>query len=192
MTTTPHEDVFQPEPATPLGPARGRLTLVFLAVIALGLIVARGLAPPADDAAVQGPLSGPAPEVVLSTFDGGEWRLSTHLADDGRPVVLNLWASWCIPCREEIPELSSFATDNPNVAVVGVAVNDREASAQALADELQPAYLVGLDATGRLRDRYPSVGMPFTVVIDGQGMIRWSKAGGVTADELASATAGVG
>ena len=191
MSTTRHEDVFQPEPAAPLGPSRGRLTLVFLAVIALGLIVARGLGAPPEDTTAQGPLSGPAPEVVLSTFDGDEWRLSTHLAEDGRPVVLNLWASWCIPCREEIPELSSFATENPHVAVVGAAVNDQEASALALASELQPAYLVGMDATGRLRDRYPSVGMPFTVIIDGQGMIRWSKAGGVTADALVRARASV-
>lgn len=190
MSTTSTRDA--PEPAAPLGPARGRLTLVFLAVIAVGLVVAQGLSAPTDDPTAQGPLSGPAPEVVLATFEGDEWRLSRHLADDGRPVVLNLWASWCLPCREEIPELSAFADDHPDVAVVGAAVNDQEDPARQLAAELAPTYLVGLDTTGRLRDRYPSVGMPFTVLIDERGMIRWSKAGGVTAADLAAAVAGIG
>jgi thiol-disulfide isomerase/thioredoxin len=184
MTTPDPDSVFHDE-AAPLRPARGRLTIVFVVVIAVGLLI--GQRDPAVDGA-SGSLSGIAPEVVLTTFDGDEWRLSEHLTDDGRPVVLNLWASWCVPCREEIPELSAFADANPGVAVVGVAVNDQETDAMALARDLAPSYLVGMDATGRLRDSYPSVGMPFTVLIDSQGIIRWSKAGGVTAAELEEVT----
>ena len=185
MQTTEPGDMF-PEP---LAPARGRLTLVFVVVVAIGLVVAQGLEDPGDTDAS---LSGVAPEVVLIGFDGTEWRLSSHLVEDGRPVVLNLWASWCIPCRDEIPELSAFSDSHPTLRVVGVAVNDQPADARRLADELEPTYLVGVDATGRLRDLYPSVGMPFTILIDSQGIIRWSKPGGVTADELESVTAGLG
>lgn len=188
MPTPDSVDVF-PEPE-PLGPARGRLTLVFIAVIAIGLLVVQAVGDPSEGS--EGALGGVAPEVVLNAFDGTSWSLSDHLATDGRPVVLNLWASWCIPCREEIPELSSFADQNPGIAVIGVAVNDTEDDARALADELQPSYLVGMDASGRLRDRYPSVGMPFTVLIDGQGVIRWSYAGGVTAAQLSQAVADLG
>jgi len=188
MTTPDPDSVFH-EDAAPLRPARGRLTIVFVVVIAVGLLVGQGLSDPAGDGS-GGSLAGIAPEVVLMTFDGDEWRLSEHLTDDGRPVVLNLWASWCVPCREEIPELSAFADTNPGIAVVGVAVNDGRADAMALARELAPSYLVGMDATGRLRDSYPSVGMPFTVFIDSQGVIRWSKAGGVTAAELEDVTNG--
>lgn len=188
VQTAGADEVF-PEPPAPLAPAKGRLTLLFLTAIALGLLVVRGLGDPGSVGS-GGTLSGVAPEVVLVGFDGAEWRLSHHLAEDGRPVVLNLWASWCLPCREEIPELTAFAARHPDVAVVGVAVNDQEQAARALADELRPGYLVGMDGTGRLRDRYPSVGMPFTVVIDRQGLIRWSKVGGVTADELESVLGG--
>jgi cytochrome c biogenesis protein CcmG, thiol:disulfide interchange protein DsbE len=190
MDATDHAEVL-PESVEPLRPARGRLTLVFIVVIAVGLLVAQAMGEPGDSGS-GGALSGVAPEVVLTDFDGGEWRLSEHLREDGRPVVLNLWASWCIPCREEIPELSAFADSHPAFLLVGVAVNDTLEEARALASELAPRYLVGMDATGRLRDRYPSVGMPFTVVIDRQGIIRWSKAGGVTASELESATAPLG
>ena len=190
METAGTHEVF-PEPAEPLRPARGRLTVVFVAVIALGLLVAQAVGDPGDTG-TGGALSGVAPEVVVRGFDGAEWRLSSHLRDDGRPVVLNLWASWCIPCREEIPELSAFADSHPEFLLVGVAVNDTREEAQQLASDLAPRYLVGMDGTGRLRDRYPSVGMPFTVIIDSQGIIRWSKAGGVTASELESATAALG
>jgi thiol-disulfide isomerase/thioredoxin len=189
METTDHTNIS--ESVEPLRPSRGRLTIVFVVVIAVGLLVAQALGDPGDTGS-GGALSGVAPEVVMSGFDATEWRLSEHLRDDGRPVVLNLWASWCIPCREEIPELSAFADANPGFLLVGVAVNDTLEEAERLASDLAPRYMVGMDGTGRLRDRYPSVGMPFTVVIDGQGIIRWSKAGGVTASELESATAALG
>jgi cytochrome c biogenesis protein CcmG/thiol:disulfide interchange protein DsbE len=185
----PDDPLDQGDPVEPLGPARGRLTLVFLIVIALGLVLARSLGDPGPDGSGS-TLTGFGPEIVMASFDGTEWRLSEHLTDDGRPVVLNLWASWCIPCRDEIPELSAFADARPDIAVIGVSVDQSESEARAMADELQPRYPVGMDSTNRIRERYPSVGMPFTVVIDRQGTIRWSKAGGVTASELERATAG--
>jgi cytochrome c biogenesis protein CcmG/thiol:disulfide interchange protein DsbE len=172
----------EPTDAAPLRPGRGRLTAVFVAVIVIGLGVG-AVTGPGDDT---DPLVGsPAPEVVIEGFDGSEWRLSDHLSRDGRPVVLNLWASWCAPCRDEIPELDAFAASNPGIMVVGAAVNDTPMAAAALAGELQPGYLVGIDATGRLRDRYPSFGMPFTVVIDRTGIIRHTFAGGVRASQIA-------
>lgn len=172
--------------ATPLRPSRGRLSLVFVGVVAVGLIVGSLLRP-------EGPLPNdqryalvdrPAPEVEVDLFDGTRWRLSDHLATDGRTVVLNLWASWCLPCREEIPELDAFAAASPNVVVVGVAVNDTEGPARALFDELRPAYPMGMDVTGSLRDRYPSFGLPFTVIIDSDGVVRHEINGALTADRL--------
>ena len=182
--STPDSGSLFHEPAAPLRPSRGRLTLIFVVVVAVGLVIGRANGPTTSD-----PGGTPAPEVVLTGFDGVTWRLSDHLADDRRPVVLNAWASWCLPCREEIPDLSTFARDNPAVKVVGVAVDDTRDDAAALIAELAPAYLTGMDATGTLTDRYGIIGMPTTFLIDPDGMIVWSKTGAVTADEVEAAVA---
>lgn len=173
-------------PVEPLRPRAGSLTLVFLGVVAVGLAVVTVIDGSREPAGA-GPMVGlVAPEVVLEGFDGTTWRLSEHLQTDGRPVVLNLWASWCLPCREEIPELTTFAASHPDWKVVGVATNDTRPEAEELAAELQPGYLVGMDATGRIRDRYPGFGMPATFVVDATGVVRAQLEGGVTASQLAS------
>lgn len=158
--------------------------MIFLGVVAggVGLSMLFG-----SDVEIGGPMQGrTAPEVAMTGFDGGEWRLSEHLAVDGRPVVLNLWASWCKPCEEEIPELSRFAVAHPDVAVVGVAIRDEFEAAKALIDRLQPDYLTGFDATGRLRDMYVGFGMPATFFIDSQGIVSRQIDGPLTAEDLES------
>lgn len=161
---------------------------MFLGAIVAGLLLAP-LVSSGDDPV--GAMVGlPAPEVSADLFDGGSWRLSEHLAGDGRPLVLNLWASWCEPCRDEIPELTAFAERNPDVLTVGIAVRDEREAAAALVAELEPGYTVGFDATSRLRDQYVGFGMPATFIIDRQGVVVRQFDGPVTADMLEEALAG--
>ncbi|WP_432834403.1 TlpA family protein disulfide reductase [Dactylosporangium sp. CA-092794] len=78
--------------------------------------------------------SGPAlPAMALPCFSGGRY---TDVADlGGTPTVVNLWASYCDPCRYELPALQQFATDGAGrVRVVGVVTKDRHASAQSVID----------------------------------------------------------
>lgn len=157
--------------------------MVFVAVAGLTWLVAQGLA---DSGAADGALVGmTAPETIVETFDGGTWRLSESMGDG--PVVVNLWASYCPPCIEEIPELSRFSTDHPRVTVVGVAVRDDPDDARRMAADLQPTYVIGLDATGRLRDALPTVGLPSTFVIDQSGIIVAQFERPVTAEDLEAA-----
>lgn len=176
--TVEHQD-----PPVPLAMRIGRLTLVFAVVVGLGLLAGSFLlgrnGPPVT--ALKGET---APEVVVVGFDGSEWRLSEHLRQDGRPVVLNLWASWCGPCRAEIPDLDAYAASTPGVLVVGAAVEDREPDARALARELAPGYVIGMDPTGSLRERYLTPGLPATFVIDGDGVLRAVWFGPITKDGL--------
>ena len=78
---------------------------------------------PPMPAAVRG--EGAAPDFSLELFDGTVFSLAGHLADDGRPLILNLWASWCPPCRDEMPDFEAAALANPGVLILGVAVDDR-------------------------------------------------------------------
>jgi thiol-disulfide isomerase/thioredoxin len=176
--TVEHQD-----PPAPLAMRIGRLTLVFVIVVGLGVLAGSFLLG-RDGAPATALEDEAAPEVVVVGFDGSEWRLSEHLRLDGRPVVLNLWASWCGPCRAEIPELDAYAASTPGVLVVGAAVEDREPDARALAQELAPRYLLGMDPTGNLRERYLTPGLPATFVIDGDGILRAVWFGPITEDGL--------
>jgi len=120
----------------------------------------------------RGALAGqPAPEINLSLFDGSEFVLSEHLSADGRPLVLNLWASWCTPCRREIPEFSQVAAANPDVAFVGAAVEDARGPAEAFASEVRASYPLGIDEQRTVKNGYPFVGLPVTYLIDADGTV---------------------
>lgn len=108
-----------------------------------------------------------APGFDVELFDGGTFTLSEST---GRPIVVNLWASWCPPCREEIPDISAFAEAHPDVQVIGVAVEDQEQAAREFAGEIGAAYPLGLGTT-EFEDAYPNLGLPATYVIDERGTV---------------------
>ena len=158
-----------PRPDREPGPLPNRrflLTGVFVGLVVVGLIAASIIS--GDAGAPTGP--DPAPDFTVTLFDGGEFHLSRHLAEDGRPVLLNLWASWCGPCRAEMPAISAWAARNPNVYVIGVAVEDVAAKARELAAELQTSHDLAI-GDGSFRADYPSLGLPATYAIDEDGRI---------------------
>jgi thiol-disulfide isomerase/thioredoxin len=124
-----------------------------------------------------------APTFRLETLDGEVFDLSEHLAEDGRPVVLNLWASWCPPCRAEMPAINTSSQRNPDVAFVGVAVQDDAVKAADFAAEIDVGYTIALD-DGTVEDAYPVMGLPGTFFIGADGMIAKRHFGVVTVDSL--------
>ena len=148
----------------PLPRSTLRLTGVFVLVVVAGLvigwIVSRGSSAIAE-------VGEPAPGFTVELIDGGEFTLSEAR---GRPVIVNLWASWCAPCREEIPDISAFATANPDVTVVGVAVQDPENSAREFAATIGATYPLALGTT-EFEDAYPHLGLPATYIIDQDGTV---------------------
>ena len=170
-------------------PHRGfLLSGVFITVVVIGLVVAwalQGSGGPAE-------AGERAPDFNVDLLDGGGFSLSDHLEGDGRPLLLNLWASWCPPCREEMPDISAFADKHPEVAVLGVAVEDQLEDARAFAAEIDPEYPLAMADEG-FEDSYPNFGLPVTYLVAGDGEITRVYNGVLTEEileELASAQAG--
>lgn len=125
----------------------------------------------------------PAPTFALQTLDGEVFDLAEHFATDGRPVILNLWASWCPPCRSEMPSINVAALRHPEVHFVGVAVEDDPEEAADFATEIGISYTIALD-DGTVEAAYPVLGLPGTFFITADGTLAKSHFGLVTIDSL--------
>lgn len=122
----------------------------------------------------------PAPDFSADLFDGTTFTLAEHQAGDGRPVLLNLWASWCFPCREEMPAIDAVAAEHPEILFIGVAVEDDPTAAQAFAEEVAVSYTLGIDETDRVQELYPALGLPATFLISDDGRILGQLFGGAS------------
>ncbi|MEW6583563.1 MAG: TlpA disulfide reductase family protein [Actinomycetota bacterium] len=110
----------------------------------------------------------PAKAFAVDGLDGGTVRLSDF---KGTPVLLNFWASWCVPCRKETPALVRFQKAHPGIRVVGIAVNDKPADSRAFARRFDIPYPLGSDPDGRVGEDYEILGIPTTFLIDAQGRL---------------------
>ncbi len=126
-----------------------------------------------------------APDFAVPTADGGTFSIDGHIATDGRPIFLNLWASWCFPCREEMPAIDEASKLNPDVAFVGVSVQDTISDAQEFLHEVQVSYTIGFDEEGTVDSEYQPLGLPASYIISSDGVILERIFGKVTVDDLA-------
>jgi thiol-disulfide isomerase/thioredoxin len=127
-----------------------------------------------------------APLFSVETADGGTFSLDDHLVTDGRPVFLNLWASWCFPCRSEMPAIDAAAKVHPEVAFVGVSVKDpSRADADDFLEEVGVTYTIGFDPDNDVDNKYRPLGLPASYIISSDGVILERIFGEVTEDSLA-------
>lgn len=106
---------------------------------------------------------------------------------EGEVVLLNVWATWCIPCREETPALQRLYEryGNAGLRIVGVSV-DARGERQAVADFVDSfgvTYDVWLDPAERIISTYRVIGVPNTYLIDREGIVRWKHMGPVLDDD---------
>jgi peroxiredoxin len=134
-------------------------------VLALGLPLgaARAAAPAAGS---------PAPDFTLPTADGRNLRLQELR---GQVVLLNFWATWCGPCREEMPQLDKLHAKyrTSGFTLLGVNIDDDPHAATALAAKLGLGFPVLLDVDKRVSKLYELGTMPSTVLIDRDGRVRY-------------------
>jgi cytochrome c biogenesis protein CcmG/thiol:disulfide interchange protein DsbE len=155
-------------------PRRRRLVLVAAIVLAVGAL-AGGLLLAAPGAETGAGESAPADKRRPAPELDGTWLVPppVRLADlRGAPVVINFWASWCVPCREEAPDLARFDREMRGRArLVGVDFQDAKQDALAFVREFGWRFPNVRDPKGRLAARYGLVGLPTTYVLDKQGRI---------------------
>lgn len=130
-------------------------------------------APPAEAAPTAPVIPERRPDVTLADRDGKPRSLAEW---NGRPQVINFWATWCAPCRREIPMLNALAKDGawPDIALVGIAIDFREDVLRYMAQTpIDYPVLIGeqdgLDAARSFG--VESLGLPFTAFVDRQGRI---------------------
>jgi peroxiredoxin len=125
----------------------------------------------------------PAPVFPLRDDRGA----SVSLADyRGKIVVMNLWASWCPPCRAEMPDLQRLADYGASrgIAVVGVNEGESEDRARVFAASLRIHYPIWIDASQRYGRMYNALGLPTTVIVDRKGVVARAYDGALTFDQM--------
>ena len=120
-----------------------------------------------------------APDFTLDTLDGGPLTLAEMR---GQPVVLNLWASWCLPCRSEMPAIEKAYQRYKDAGLMVIGLNmtsqDSESDVRAFVQEFGLTFPIVLDRDGSVQSRYQLLGLPSTYFIDQKGIIRSVVVGG--------------
>jgi cytochrome c biogenesis protein CcmG/thiol:disulfide interchange protein DsbE len=123
-----------------------------------------------------------APTMQLRTLDGADFDLQ---ALRGKPVVLSFWASWCTPCRQELPALDKLAAERTDIHVYAVNVDKQRHLAQKFLEKVPLDMPVVWDNESVAMGQYDVVSMPTMFVIDANGTVKWRKSGYSTKKGLA-------
>lgn len=179
-TDTQHNDGEQTSPDTqPRGNKRLRIAaaaLVVIGVLALTALLALGLTNRSSPTGRSGAtrIHKPAPPINISLYNGGGISPERYA---GKPLVVNFWASWCGPCRQEAPLFERLWREygERGVVFIGVNIQDAHADARAYLSEFGITYPNGYDEGGRISVDYGVIGIPVTFFINREGIVerRW-------------------
>lgn len=165
---------------------------ILLALSLLGLVSALGLAVVlfvVQDADEETPersrakVKELAPDFSLEVLGGGKLRFAEI---KGKPVLVNFLASWCLPCREEMPAIVRVAREyqTKDVVFLGIAVDDTEPKLREFVTRLEVNFPVGLDEGAVIQKSFGLYGLPTTYFIDRRGVINYFHSGAVTEELL--------
>ncbi len=152
---------------------RKLLFSVVMVVSALGLLGMAGRPPL---------VGGPAPEITLKDLQGQEVRLSDLR---GKIVLLNFWATWCKPCKDEMPAMQASYDKLRGQGLVVLAVNELEDTEKVIEHVRSHGHTfpVVMDHDNRVANRYGVVGLPASFIVDRQGIVREQIFGSLLTEE---------
>lgn len=155
------------------------LVLGFLLINVSAYFLYRNITTQTDFQVVPAPVKYRAPELALTTLGGS----TATLADfQGQVVLVNLWATWCEPCKEEMPALQAYHNKHAAEGFSVIAINDGDPTADVLkfVEEFELTFPVWLDPTYiATEDAFKTMNLPSSFVIDRNGVVRLQWVGGI-------------
>jgi cytochrome c biogenesis protein CcmG/thiol:disulfide interchange protein DsbE len=151
----------------------------------LAYFLFRSLWAPAPDIIPSALLNKPAPRLILPALDGKTAAFTPADLTAGHVSVINVFASWCAPCRTETSQLAAMS-NLPGVALYGLVQKDKPEAARAFLNEVgNPFAKIARDDDGRASIEWGVYGVPETFVVDGKGVVRFKYVGPLTDDVMA-------
>lgn len=192
------EPADEQQPATSSSKSSLRTVLVGIGLVVLVLVgVAIAVTDDASDAPAtseSGELPAlderPDPDEVFAlppaTLEGFAGGPPVDLTDfRGQPLVVNFWATWCAPCVKEMPDLQEVAAQaEGTVAFLGIDVEDAPPNAEPFVESLGITYPLALDPRREYSRQVNNFGMPTTLFVDAEGLVRYRHTGALDADQL--------
>jgi cytochrome c biogenesis protein CcmG, thiol:disulfide interchange protein DsbE len=147
------------------------------------VVIAVNLRSPADHTVRSELIGQPLPRFALPAALPGRETVSQARFTGGSPRIVNVFASWCVPCIAEAPSLMALAARG--VPIDAIAVRDRPDDIAAFLSRWGDPYKgIGLDADSRVQLSLGSSGVPETFIVDGRGIIRYQKVGPIAEADL--------
>jgi cytochrome c biogenesis protein CcmG, thiol:disulfide interchange protein DsbE len=123
-----------------------------------------------------------APDFSLAMLDGTHVKLSQY---QGKPVLINFWATWCDPCKEEMPIIQNAAQKNlENLVVLGINDDEPQVDVSQFIKDYHLTFSILLDPGAKVTDAYQVLGLPTTIFIDKKGTVQAVQIGSMTAGQL--------
>jgi thiol-disulfide isomerase/thioredoxin len=154
---------------------------LLLAVIAVFFVINSGLKPPLTDNLMQVEVEREAPDFSLDDIQGVSVNLSSLR---GQVVILNFWATWCGPCVEEMPMLTRFQNQHPEIIFIGINEKEDREKVERFLDQNAFRYLILLDTHAEVAELYKIMTLPTTIIIDEDGFQRFQHIGVITESQL--------
>jgi len=125
-----------------------------------------------------------APDFELALMDGREFKLSDNIGK--KIIILNFFATWCEPCRQEMPELSKFYLERQDdkFIMIGIDVDEKIDVVRSFLAKADVSFPVGIDIGGKIAAAYSANGLPTTVVIGADGLIKLYEVGAIANAEI--------
>lgn len=156
--------------------------LIVLSIFALFFQMMGGDRDPKEIKSVR--IDKPVPVFSLPALAKGKAPITDADLRTGKPILVNFFASWCVPCRAEHKSLMRL-TQEHNISIIGIAYKNDPKEAQAFLDELgNPFAATAVDLNGRVAIDWGVSGVPETFLIDGDGIVRYRHWGPIVGDSL--------